>query len=205
MKKGFAILLCVLLLGSNAYADTGTVTKKDDSGWHFVIEKSLAETAKKLIEEETYYLDDAEFEINDILVRFDSVTLKREFKPSGYVISISYQVKNQNSSKATYEFSSIKNNSFEYNDGRTTISTLSSWSRDHATQLSLKPNEESIQLIGDFFASSLLYEKKINGITYGPADIDELYTGQSISIDLFVTGYVGDIKESTIVYFEITL
>ena len=76
-----------------------------------------------------------------------------------------------------------------------------SGSNTHITSLSLEPNEKTDTLVGDFYASSKLYDQMINGVTYGPIDIDELYSGEKISLDLTMFGYVGDLSESIVVTF----
>lgn len=158
-----------------------------------------------LIEKETYYFEGADYTVNGLVVHFDSITLNRGTKPAGYEVSITYQVENQNSTDATFAFSSISGNCFEYNGVKTTLAALSSWSKTHTTKFQLKANETSDQYIGDFFASSLFSSQTIDGTTYEPIDIANLYSGEVISIELSIDGYVEDSVESTVVAFEIEL
>ena len=45
-------------------------------------------TTSKLIEDETYYFDDAMFTINGIQLTVNSITLHREYKPEGYSLEV---------------------------------------------------------------------------------------------------------------------
>lgn len=47
-------------------------------------------TTSKLIEDETYYFDDAMFTINGIQLTVNSITLHREYKPEGYSLEVAY-------------------------------------------------------------------------------------------------------------------
>lgn len=162
-------------------------------------------TSGALIEEETYYFEDADYTVNGLVVHFDSITLKRVAKPAGYEVAITYYVENLNSTEATFAFSTLNGNCFELNGKRTTLSTLATWSKSYETKFPLNANETSDQYIGDFFASSLFSSKTIDGTTYEPIDIANLYSGQVIGIELTMDGYVGDSVESIIAAFEIEL
>lgn len=158
-----------------------------------------------LIEEESYYFEDADYTVNGLVVHFDNITLKRENKPEGYGVFVTYQVENQNSIDATFAFSSLSGNCFEYNGAKTTLSALSTWSKSHTTKFHLEANETSDLFIGDFFASSLFSSQTIDGTTYEPIDIANLYSGQVINIEFSIDGYVGDSIDNIIVAFEIEL
>ena len=190
MKRIIGILFCVFVLFMYISCTSG---------------ETAAETEPELIEEETYYFEDANYIVNGIVAHFDSITLKRVAKPAGYDVYVTYQVENQNSTDATFAFSSLSGNSFECNGLKTTLSTLATWSKLHKTKFQLKANETSDQMIGDFFAQSLLNSKTIDGTTYGPIDISDLYSGQEIVIEISIDGYVGDSIESIVVEFEIEL
>ena len=47
-------------------------------------------TTSKLIEDKTYYFDDAMFTINGIQLTVNSITLHREYKPEGYSLEVAY-------------------------------------------------------------------------------------------------------------------
>ena len=170
-----------------------------------MVERESNEEEPQLIEEETYYFDDADYTVNGLEVHIESITLKRGYKPEGYNVYVSYQVNNQNSTEATFAFSSLDGNCFKYDGTITTLSALATWSNTHETKFQLKANEIRDQLTGDFYAQSIDYPKTISGTTYGPIDISELYSGQEIFIDLSMTGYVGGSTESMIGSFEIEL
>ena len=82
---------------------------------------------------------------------------------------------------------------------------MATWSKSHETKFPLNANETSDQYIGDFFANSLFSSQTIDGTTYEPIDIANLYSGQVIGIELTMDGYVGDSVESIIAAFEIEL
>lgn len=170
-----------------------------------VVEESSVDTEPTRVDEEIYYFDDADYVINGLAVHFDSITLKRCDKPVGYSVYVLYQVENQNATDATFAFSSLNGNCFEVDGSKTTLSAQATWSSSHTIKFHLKAGETSDMLTGDFFAQALNESKTIDGTIYGPIDIAELYTGQEISIELSMDGYVGDTTESMTVTFGIEL
>ena len=190
MKKTAGIIICMFALLMFISCASG---------------ETDVEATPELIEDETYYFEDADYVVNGLAVHFDSITFKRVAKPAGYEVAVTYQVENNNSTDATFAFSSLSGNCFEYNGVKTTLSALSVWSKSHTIKFNLKANETSDLLIGDFFANSLFSLQTIDGTTYGPIDIANLYSGQEIYIELSIDGYVGDSTENIIVAFEIVL
>ncbi len=170
-----------------------------------VVEDDPVDSEPIRVEEEIYYFDDADYIVNGLAVHFDSITLKRGDKPAGYSVYVLYQVENQNSTDATFAFSSLNGNCFEVDGSKATLSAQTSWSSSHTIKFHLKAGETSDMLTGDFFAQSLNESKTVDGTIYGPIDIAELYTGQEISIELSMDGYVGDSTESMVVTFGIGL
>lgn len=202
------IVLCSMILacGNSASDDTMENDQKEANNSIIIVEENNTEDAEpRLVENETYYFDDANYTVNGLEVHVDSITLERGHGTDGYAIYINYKVKNQNSTDATFKFSTLKENYFEFDGAKTTLAATAEWSKGHDIACSLKPLEESEQLIGDFYATSMSSSKEGDGITYGPIDIRNLYTGDTINIYLSMRGFIGDSMEKMLVSFEIEL
>ena len=167
--------------------------------------ESIDTAESHLIENETYYFDDANCIVNGIEVKVDSITLQRVPKPEGYEISVCYSVENQNDSEVNFEFSSLDGNCFEFDGAKATLVAQVPLSDIKRTQFSMSPHEKREEKIGVFFAGSELYEIGIGGVNYGPIDLSALYEGQDISIDLLIKGYTVESSENIIMNFKLRL
>lgn len=78
-------------------------------------EENNSDISSRLIEDETYYFDDASFIVNGIQLTVNNIILHREYKPEGYSLEVEYSLLNQNDTDATFEFSSQSGNNFVLN------------------------------------------------------------------------------------------
>lgn len=168
-------------------------------------EETNPDTVSGVIENETYYFDHADFEVNGIQLTVQNITLHRENKPEGYRIEIAYSLRNQNDTDATFEFSSQAGNSFVLEGQKARMTKKVMHSKDHATEYSLKAMEETGVLIGDFNALSSAAGKTIDGESFEAVDIGNIYSGQNLTIHFLVSGICGGQTETMAISFEIEL
>ncbi len=159
----------------------------------------------KLIENETYYFDDAVFTVNGIQLTMHSITLHREYKPEGYSLEVAYSLQNQNATDATFEFSSQSGNDFTLEGQKARMTKQATHSNGHCTDYHLKDNEETESLIGDFYALSSSAGKMINGESFEAIDISNAYTGQNLTIHFRVNGICYGQTETLTLSFDIDL
>lgn len=162
-------------------------------------------TTSKLIEDETYYFDDAMFTINGIQLTVNSITLHREYKPEGYSLEVAYSLLNQNTTDATFEFSSQSGNDFIMEGQKARMTKQATLSKLHCTDYHLKPKEEVKSLIGDFYAFSSAAGKMINGESFEAVDISNAYTGQKLTIHFQINGICDGQTETMALSFDINL
>jgi len=162
-------------------------------------------TTSKLIEDETYYFDDAVFTVNGIQLTMHSITLHREYKPEGYSLEVAYSLQNQNATDATFEFSSQSGNDFTLEGQKARMTKQATHSNGHCTDYHLKANEETESLIGDFYALSSSAGKMINGESFEAIDISNAYTGQNLTIHFRVNGICNGQTETLTLSFDIDL
>ncbi len=162
-------------------------------------------TASKLIEDETYYFDDAMFTVNGIQLTVHSITLHREYKPEGYSLEVAYSLLNQNAADATFEFSSQSGNDFTLEGQKARMARQATYSNSHCTDYHLKPNEDAKSLIGDFYALSSSAGKMINGESFEAVGISNAYTGQKLTIHFQVNGICDGQTETMALSFDIDL
>lgn len=171
-----------------------------------IVEEDSSELEEpKLIEEETYYFDDADYTVNGIVVHIDSITLERKLRPEGYFINVSYNLENQNVSEASFGFSDKKGNRFVYNGKNAMIYTRVPLSNKQRNSVNLKGFEKSDHYIGNLYTRSMSEENRIEEIEYGPIEVGNLYSGEEISIVIKMLGYLDGTEESIIVSFDIEL
>ena len=162
-------------------------------------------TTSKLIEDETYYFDDAMFTINGIQLTVNSITLHREYKPEGYSLEVAYSLLNQNTTDATFEFSSQSGNDFILEGQKARMTKQATLSKLHCTDYHLKPKEEVKSLIGDFYAFSSAAGKMINGESFEAVDISNAYTGQKLTIHFQINSICDGQTETMALSFDINL
>ena len=165
-------------------------------------ETDTSTVVSKLIENETYYFDDAVFTVNGIQLTMHSITLHREYKPEGYSLEVAYSLQNQN---ATFEFSSQSGNDFTLEGQKARMTKQATHSNGHCTDYHLKANEETESLIGDFYALSSSAGKIINGESFEAIDISNAYTGQNLTIYFRVNGICNGQTETLTLSFDIDL
>ena len=165
-------------------------------------ETDTSTVVSKLIENETYYFDDAVFTVNGIQLTMHSITLHREYKPEGYSLEVAYSLQNQN---ATFEFSSQSGNDFTLGGQKARMTKQATHSNGHCTDYHLKANEETESLIGDFYALSSSAGKMINGESFEAIDISNAYTGQNLTIHFRVNGICNGQTETLTLSFDIDL
>ena len=162
-------------------------------------------TTSKLIEDETYYFDDAMFTINGIQLTVNSITLHREYKPEGYSLEVAYSLLNQNTTDATFEFSSQSGNDFILEGQKARMTKQATLSKLHCTNYHLTPKEEVKSLIGDFYAFSSAAGKMINGESFEAVDISNAYTGQKLTIHFQINSICDGQTETMALSFDINL
>lgn len=175
------------------------------NGVDYADEETNSEAVSGVIENETYYFDHADFEVNGIQLTVQNITLHRENKPEGYKIEIAYSLRNQNDTDATFEFSSQAGNSFVLEGQKARMTKQATYSKVHATEYSLKAMEETGVLIGDFNALSSAAGKMIDGESFEAVDIGNIYSGQNLTINFQVSGICGGQTETMAISFEIEL
>ena len=106
-------------------------------------EENNSDTSSKLIEDETYYFDDASFIVNGIQLTVNNIILHRENKPEGYSLEVEYSLLNQNDTDATFEFSSQSGNSFVLDGQKARMTKQASHSQNHCTEYHLNSKEET--------------------------------------------------------------
>ena len=168
-------------------------------------EETDSSTASKLVEDETYYFDNAVFTVNGIQLTVHNITLRREYKPEGYSLEIAYSLLNQNTTDATFEFSSQSGNGFILEGQKARMTKQATLSKLHCTDYHLKPNEEAKSLIGDFYALSSSAGKMINGGNFEAVDISNAYTGQKLTIHFQINGICNNQTEIMALSFDIDL
>ena len=168
-------------------------------------ETDTSTVVSKLIENETYYFDDAVFTVNGIQLTMHSITLHREYKPEGYSLEVAYSLQNQNATDATFEFSSQSGNDFTLEGQKARMTKQATHSNGHCTDYHLKANEETESLIGDFYALSSSAGKMINGESFEAIDISNAYTGQNLTIHFRVNGICNGQTETLTLSFDIDL
>ena len=168
-------------------------------------ETDTSTVVSKLIENETYYFDDAVFTVNGIQLTVRSIMLHREYKPAGYSLEVAYSLRNQNATDATFEFSSQSRNDFTLEGQKARMTKQATHSNGHCTDYHLKANEETESLIGDFYALSSSAEKMINGESFEAVDISNAYTGQNLTIHFRVNGICNGQTETLTLSFDIDL
>lgn len=168
-------------------------------------ETDTSTVVSKLIENETYYFDDAVFTVNGIQLTVRSIMLHREYKPAGYSLEVAYSLRNQNATDATFEFSSQSRNDFTLEGQKARMTKQATHSNGHCTDYHLKANEETESLIGDFYALSSSAEKMINGESFEAVDISNAYTGQNLTIHFQVNGICNGQTETLTLSFDIDL
>ena len=67
-------------------------------------EENNSDISSRLIEDETYYFDDASFIVNGIQLTVNNIILHREYKPEVYSLGVEYSLLNQNDTDSTIEF-----------------------------------------------------------------------------------------------------
>ena len=168
-------------------------------------EETDTSTASKLIEDETYYFDDTVFTVNGVQLTVHSITLHREYKPEGYSLEVAYSLRNQNTTDATFEFSSQSGNDFTLEGQKARMTKQATHSNGHCTDYHLKPNEETESLIGDFYALSSAAGKMINGESFEAVDISNAYTGQNLTLHFQINGICNGQTETMALSFDINL
>ena len=168
-------------------------------------ETDTSTVVSKLIENETYYFDDAVFTVNGIQLTMHSITLHREYKPEGYSLEVAYSLQNQNATDATFEFSSQSGNDFTLEGQKARMTKQATHSNGHCTDYHLKANEETESLIGDFYALSSSAGKMINGESFEAIDISNAYTGQKLTIHFQINSICDGQTETMALSFDINL
>lgn len=168
-------------------------------------EENNSDISSRLIEDETYYFDDASFIVNGIQLTVNNIILHREYKPEGYSLEVEYSLLNQNDTDATFEFSSQSGNNFVLNGQKARMTKQASLSQNHCTEYHLNSKEETEAFIGDFYALSSSAGKTIDGENFEAVDISNLYSGQQLTINFQINGICNDQTETMTISFDIDL
>ena len=168
-------------------------------------EENNSDISSRLIEDETYYFDDASFIVNGIQLTVNNIILHREYKPEGYSLEVEYSLLNQNDTDATFEFSSQSGNNFVLNGQKARMTKQTSHSQNHCTEYHLNSKEETEAFIGDFYALSSSAGKMIDGENFEAIDISNLYSGQQLTINFQINGICNDQTETMTISFDINL
>ena len=166
----------------------------------------VAESEPYLIEEETYYFDDARYTVMGVEISVESITLKRKSLPAGYIADMKYSVINGNDTEVKIDFNSV-NDIFQIDGEKLKLSPqyhLSSSKTDHPMNYHLDAGEVENSLYIDFYAVSRIAEKDVNGNDFDAYDLSEIYSNQKITlvIEVIGTNESGD-EESLTIQFDL--
>ncbi len=170
-------------------------------------EKTIASDSQivadnSLISEKSYALADEVYQINGIEVTFKNITLVRQNKPEGYMLTIDYSLNNKNDFNCKFEISSTNQNSFCVDEQIATLSAQSSWSNSKKSSYSLKSNER-VDLSVDMLAKEEVSERTVDGVLYNATDIGEIYSNQKVVVNIKISGISDTNSDSTIVSLEL--
>ncbi|MDY4507175.1 MAG: restriction endonuclease [Candidatus Faecousia sp.] len=143
-----------------------------------------------LISDTSFPFENAIYTVNGIEVKIESITLKREYKPAGYQVDISYSLSNTNSGSARFSFSSATDNNMIIDGEKVFLAKQASWERGHSGDCTLNAGD-TVTLVCDFFATANV-KRTIQGESYNPVDISKIYSGQELTIEVTIEGTVGN-------------
>lgn len=154
------------------------------------------------IDEEDFSFSDAVYNVNGVEITFESLSLKREFKPRGYSLELSYRLTNTNSHEATINFARLVGNGFIVDGKKTYLSTTATYSSTHKSGLKIPPNADMGPYFIDYFAQSD-NGLEMSGTDYEKVSLANLYSNQNVTVEIQFNCTVGEFTEDCTVAFNL--
>lgn len=158
-------------------------------------------TEPTLISEKTFYWSDIPFNVNGVEIIFDRLTLKREYKPQGYMLRFAYQVKNTNNQDAHFSFSNREGNAFFLDGQKGRLYANGGIDTKHFSSMTLTANQIEKTHYTDMFAPA--NETKQLGDDCIPINIAEIFSNQVVKVTVHLECSVGDKTEWKEVTFDL--